>query len=31
MSLYIAGILHDIDNTDPENPVVTELEVSTQI
>ena len=25
MSLYIAGILHDIDNTDPENPVVTEL------
>ena len=26
MSLYIAGILHDIDNTDPENPVITELD-----
>ena len=25
MSLYIAGPLYDIDNTDPENPVVTEL------
>ena len=31
MSLYIAGTLYDIDNTDPENPVVTQFEVSTQI
>ena len=25
MSLYITGILYDIDSTDTENPVVTEL------
>ena len=26
MSLYIAGILYDIDNTDAENSLVTELD-----